>query len=102
MDSFTCIGNGLGSSTVTISDNTVSNFAGIGACLGSSGLQGIYYPQTTSVIVERPAAAWLVENYLTPDERDKLSPAARLALSSGSTADEYLNELRLLIGARFV
>ncbi len=98
MDSFTSIGDGL-VSTVAIAGNTVSNFGGIGSL--SPGLHGIYYSQTISV-TEPPTATWLIENYLTPDERDKLSPAAHLALSSGSTADEYLNELRLLIGRRFI
>lgn len=39
--------------------------------------------------------------FLTDEERLKLSPTALLALSSGSMAEEYVDEVRQIIRSRF-
>lgn len=48
----------------------------------------------------RPTAEDIFHHWLTDDERSRLSPAAQLAIGSGSQDDLYLNELRLVLGSR--
>lgn len=59
-----------------------------------SGLGSFNVPRRLS------PSEWL--EHLTFDERARLSPPALLALSGGSTEESFLNELRLIIGSRYV
>lgn len=59
-------------------------------------------PAITGVYTSPPHDIHTILGWLSNKERDQLSPGAYLALASGSTSEEYLNELRLLLGRRFI
>lgn len=61
-----------------------------------TGLGGLAQQAQSAPILQTPL------DYLILNERDQLTPEALFALQSGSTEETYLNEVRLLIGKRFL
>jgi hypothetical protein len=54
------------------------------------------------IVGDRVEIATVCREWLSDEERATLSPAALLALESGSEAAAYVDELRRIIGARFL